>query len=331
MKAGRKRTMNDGTKRRTVGFIGLGLMGGPMAGLLLAAGYPLRIHNRTREKGDALAGRGAAWCETPAGAARGASVVFTMVTNDDALRAVTLGDEGIASGLERGGVHVDCSTISPGLAASLELQHAQGGRTFFHMPVLGGGAQAAEGSLLLFPGGDPGKIREIREFFPVLGKRTWEFPSARHAACTKIACNSFISGLLVTLAQGMVFASRSGIGGSTLLEILDQSALNSVSLQRKGKAMIERDFAPSFFVENLLKDTRLMIDAAGELDMPCPGAKTARALLEEAVELGLGKEDYSAAVKVWEKASPGEAGSTGGGKKRAAGHPLSWTPADRKD
>ena len=286
--------------KRTVGFIGLGLMGTPMAERLLDAGYTLRVHNRSKEKARRLIERGAVWCATPAEAARAASAVFTMLTDDRAVREITLGGNGIGSGLPGGGIHIDCSTVSPGLAESLELFHAQEKRLFYHMPVLGGGAQAADGTLLLFPGGNPDRIGEIEEFFPVLGKRAWQFPNARQAACTKIACNSFISGLLVTLAQGLVFASKSGIGGGRLLEILELSALNSTSLQRKGKAMVDRQFAPSFFVENLLKDSRLMIDAASELGVPCPVSETARTLLEEAVRQGFGKDDYSAAVKVWE-------------------------------
>lgn len=291
---------------RTVGFVGLGMMGAPMAARLMNAGYHLRIFNRTKTKAVRLVERGAAWCKTPAEVALGANCVFTMLTNDDAVSTASLGSEGISSGLARGGIHIDCSTISPDIAAALEQHYAFNRQTFYQMPVLGGPAQAAEGTLLLFLGGDMHRHEEIEEFLPVLGKRVWRFPSARHATCTKLVCNSFISGLLVTLAQGLVFASKSGIGPKTLLEILEQSALNSSSLQRKGMAMIERKFAPSFFLENLLKDTNLMIETAQSLGIPVPMADIARDLLSEAVRLGFAKEDYSAAVKVLERSSGSE-------------------------
>ncbi len=274
-----------------------------MAARLINAGYPLRIHNRTREKVLRLVERGATWCNTPADVARSSSIVFTMVTNNEAVAAITLGDNGLGTTLPPDGIHVDCSTISPNVTAALEQHYTLNRQTFYHMPVLGGPTQAAEGTLLLFPGGDPERIHEIEEFFPLLGSHVWRFPTARQATCTKIVCNSFIAGLLTTLAQGMVFAQKSGVGPKTLLEILERSALNSPSLQRKGKAMHERKFAPSFYLENLLKDTHLMIETAHALGVPTPQSEIARDLLQEAVRQGFGKEDYAAAIKVWERIS----------------------------
>jgi 3-hydroxyisobutyrate dehydrogenase-like beta-hydroxyacid dehydrogenase len=284
-----------------IGFVGLGLMGKPMALRLADAGHTMRVYNRTSRATEDFARRGIKVCRTPVDAARGADLVLTMVTDSEALRQVALGDEGILSGLEEGCVHVDCSTVDPGLTAELQDHYGSLGRFFLHAPVLAGPPQAAEGSLLMFVGGSQQAFLQVREVLAVLSKRQWWFPRAETATRTKIACNSFIAGTFLMLAQGMVFAARAGIGAETLLDILSQSALTSTTLQLKGTKILNRDFSPRFFVDNLLKDTNLMISSCAELGTPNELAVLARKVLEEASRSGWGKEDYCAAVKVWER------------------------------
>jgi len=279
----------------TLGFIGLGLMGAPMATRLVNAGYSVRVFNRTKEKASALIKSGAVWENSPSEVARKAEVVFTMLTNDSALREVTTQ---IQPNIAKNGIHIDCSTVSPELTRTFEAEYTKNEKAFLHSPVLGGIQQAAEGSLLLFVGGMEEAYVKTEPLFKILGEKIWRFQKAETASHIKLVMNSFIAGMVSTLAQGMAYAERAGIGGKTMLEVLSHSKLNSASFQAKGKAMLEKNFTPMFYLENLLKDTGLFRDAASLLHAQTPIADTVKRLLEEAVDKGLGKEDYSAIIKL---------------------------------
>ncbi len=282
----------------TIGFIGLGLMGIPMTARLISSGYAVHVHNRTKEKAGVLLERGAQWMNSPAETAANTDIIFTMVTNDSALREITTG---IQSALRQDGIHIDCSTVSPSLTSSLEAEYLNSGRMFLHSPVLGGVPQAAEGSLLLFVGGDDRAFTLAEPVLKILGTKIWRFPKAEQASNMKLVMNSFIAGMISTLSQAMVFAERTGIGGETLLDVLGHSALNSTMYQTKGRLMLDRNFAARFFIENLLKDTNLFRDAASTLQIPTPVSDTVKKILEEGVAMGLGKEDYSAVIKTFER------------------------------
>jgi 3-hydroxyisobutyrate dehydrogenase len=301
-----------------IGFVGLGLMGRPMAIRLVETGHALRVYNRTPRATEEFARWGITVCRTPADAAREAELVLTMLTNSEALREVTLGDEGILTGLQAGCIHTDCSTVDPELTSGLQDQYRSMGRYFLHAPVLAGPPQAAEGSLLMFVGGPEEAFLRIRDVLATLSKRQWWFPRAETASRTKIACNSFIAGTFLMLAQGMVFADRAGIGAETLLEILSHSALTSTTMQLKGAKILDRDFSPRFFVDNLLKDTNLMVACCQELKTPHDLAVLARTVLEEASRSGWGKEDYCAAVKVLEKSAGLEIQRSAGPSERVS-------------
>ena len=282
----------------TLGFIGLGLMGTPMAKRLAAAGYSVHIYNRTKEKAAPLMVAGAVWNESPAAVAGQSDIVLTMLTNDGALRDVSTQ---IQSSLRPGGIHIDCSTVSPVLTSQLEKEYLSGRRGFLHSPVLGSIPQAADGSLLFFVGGKEEFFLTAEPVLNILGSKIWRFAAAETATHAKITMNSFISGMTATLSQALVFAEKSGVGASTILEILSHSALNSASFQAKGASILERNFNPRFIAENLLKDTNLFLQSAAQLGTPAPIAATAKEILEKTIGLGFGKEDYSALIKTMEK------------------------------
>lgn len=279
----------------TLGFIGLGLMGAPMATRLIEAGYTVRIFNRTQEKCIPLISKGAQSAPSPAGVAEYAEIVFTMLTNDDALRNASVQ---IQSTLRKGGVHVDCSTVSPALTLSLEHAYAESGRYFLHTPVLGSIPQATDGSLLLFVGGSDAAFQKAESVLAVVGKKVWRFPKAEQASSMKLIMNSFIAGMIATLSQALVYADKSGVDGETVLDVLNSSALNTPMYQTKGRSIQDGNFSPRFFLENLLKDTRLFCDAAQTHAVRTPVAEAVKKLLEEGVARGMGKEDYSAIVKI---------------------------------
>ncbi len=285
----------------SVGFVGLGIMGAAMAERLLKQGCDVTVHNRTKEKGTHLIASGAHWSDDPAGTARNALSVHSMVSTPDALRAVALGPRGILAGLAPGGIHVDHSTVSPDVTRQLAKEYAAQGKHFIHAPVLGSVSQAIDGSLLLFVGGEDGPAKDVDPILRMLGSRTWRFPRVEQATTVKLLCNSFIAGMIGTLAQAFVLAKKTDVNPSTLLEIIGQSQLSAPTYQTKGRAIIERNFTPRFFVEHLAKDVGLVLDLAHAQHVPMPVAEAMSALIRQAMNAGLAQEDYSSIIKVLER------------------------------
>ncbi len=289
------------TMREHIGFIGLGLMGSAMAERLLKAGYSISVFNRTKEKATPLLAQGALWCDSPAAAAAGVDVIFSMLSTPAVLKSIALDPEGILSGLPKNGIHIDCSTVSHEVTGLLEREYAQHGCRFLHAPVLGSTVQIADGSLLLFVGGNEEAFHRVESILQTLGKKIWYFPSLEQAAVMKLICNSMIAGLIVSLVQALVIGKKTGINPRTFLEVLSLSQLNAPALQAKGAAIIERNFYPRFFVEHLLKDITLFVETAALLGVPVPVVEEIRKLFIEAKNSGWGQEDYCAVVKVIEQ------------------------------
>ncbi len=283
---------------KRVGFIGLGMMGSAMAERLQDHSYHLVVHTRTRGHAESVLQRGAEWLESPRHVAGSASIVFSMLSTSEVLEEVAVGQSGILAGCSKGSLHVDCSTVSPAVTKHLAERYREKGCHFVHCPVLGSVPQAREGSLLLFAGGPSEALAILEPFLPVLGKRSWKFDSADQASSTKLVCNLFIAGMIVTLGQGLLLAGRSGVDQKTILDILSESALNTPMYQGKGASILAENFTPRFFAEHMLKDVNLMLDAAASVGAVLPAIETARTLYEKAVQLGMGKEDYSVVWKV---------------------------------
>ncbi|MEK6566092.1 MAG: NAD(P)-dependent oxidoreductase [Bacteroidota bacterium] len=287
--------------KTTLGFIGLGLMGTPMARRFLQSGYPLAVFNRTKDKATQLLADGATWFESPTLVAQHSDVVFTMLSNSESLEAIALQSNGILNGLFSGGVHVDSSTVSPETTSKLAKEYTSKGAFFVHAPVLGSIPQATDGSLLLFVGGDERAFRQAEPALKCLGSKIWRFEKVEQATTTKLLCNFFIATMISGLCQALVMAKKGGVRPSVLLEIIGASALNAPMYQTKGASIIERNFKPRFFLEYMLKDVNLLIDAAQSLGVSMPSGEIAQALFSEAMGLGLAKEDYSTVVRVLER------------------------------
>jgi 3-hydroxyisobutyrate dehydrogenase-like beta-hydroxyacid dehydrogenase len=163
--------MNVSTEKemQSVGFVGLGMLGLPMAARLLDADHRLSVYNRTKSKADGFLSRGARWCENPAAAASQSEVIFSMVSTSEVLTEISLGRNGILHGLRCGTVHVDMSTVSPAAVRNLAERYQAGGCSFLQSPVLGSVPQAADGSLLLFAGGEAAGYRRAEPLLKILG------------------------------------------------------------------------------------------------------------------------------------------------------------------
>ena len=283
--------------QKKLGFIGLGMMGLPMARRLSNAGQQFLVYNRTKSKAESLLSAGAQWCETPGVVAASSDLVFSMVTNPDALREITLGPDGIITALKPGAIHVDTSTVSPGITRELAKRHSEQGSFFLHAPVLGSIPQAIDGTLLMFAGGDPDTCLAAEPYLGLLAKQIWKFDSPDQATYMKLICNLFIAGMITTLGQALTFAEKANVDQRTMLDIIGQSQLSSPMYHTKGASIVQNNFAPRFFLEHMLKDINLMLDAARDVHAPLPAIEVAQMLFVEAERAGFGREDYSAVVK----------------------------------
>ncbi len=270
-------------------------MGSPMAMRLIDAGYTVHIFNRTKEKCAPVVHKGAILKSSATDVATTSDIVITMLTDDHAVRSTSTQ---VQSALRKGSLHIDCSTVSPALTSSLEKEYMLSGRNFLHVPVLGSIPQATDGSLMLFVGGSDAAFSNAEPVLKILGKKSWRFPRAEQASSMKLIMNSFITGMIGTLSQAFVFAKQADLQGETILDVLNFSALNSGMYQTKGKSILEENFSPRFFLENLLKDTNLFSDAARSYSIEMPITEAMKSLLQKAVSQGLGKEDYSAIIKI---------------------------------
>jgi 3-hydroxyisobutyrate dehydrogenase-like beta-hydroxyacid dehydrogenase len=289
--------------KEKIGFIGLGLMGSAMATKLLSNGYQLFVFNRTKEKAAILIDKGAQLCASPAEVASQTGIIFSMISTPKVLEEISLGSSSILSTLQKGAIHIDCSTVSPVLTKNLERNYREKNCYFIHSPVLGGVAQINTGSLLLFIGGNLDAIKSVISILNIFSSKYWLFEDIEQATTTKLICNSMLAGMSTLLAQSFVLAEKTGIPSQTLLEIIEQSQLAAPMYKTKGTAMIERNFSPKFYVEHILKDLNLVLDVAKSQNAHFPIGLVAQDLYLKAIEYGFAKEDYSSVLKVFETIS----------------------------
>lgn len=281
----------------TIGFIGLGIIGLPMAERLLEQGVPLVVWNRTPEKAEGLVRRGARRAASAAELAAQADVVITMVTDGPALEKIALGAGGIGASLAASKVHCDMSTIDPGTSRRLAAHYAARGAHFVHAPVLGSKRAAAAGTLLIFAGGPKEALEKCAPAFIALGKKTWQWERAETATGMKLACNLLLAGMMELFAESLVLAGKSGVPVETMLEIFAASALAAPMYQTKGETIAARDFAPNFYLRNMVKDLNLIVGAGREFGLELPGTHAVRDTFAAAAQAGLAEEDYSAVIR----------------------------------
>lgn len=283
---------------KKVGFIGLGIMGEMMAKRLLNNGYQLVVWNRTKEKISKLGTSSVTSAESPAEVARNCEIIISMLADSKALEDVVNGENGILSAIKPGLIHIDMSTVSPATTKKLYDEYKNRSSHFIHAPVLGSKTQAETGTLLIFAGGDREVLTKCEDIFKTLGKKVWYFDSVEKATILKLAMNSMIATMMLALSQAFVLAEKSGLSKETILEVLENSALNSAMYQTKGKSIIDGNYAPNFYVKHILKDINLILESGQELKIPLPVVSAIREIYISAVSKGYENEDYCAVYKV---------------------------------
>lgn len=284
-----------------VGFIGLGLMGRPMARNLLAAGFPLTVHSRTPGPVEDLASAGAATAADPAAVAAASDVIVTMLPDTPDVEAVLFGPRGIAEGAARGSLVIDMSTVDPIATRGWHARLAERGVALVDAPVSGGDVGAREGTLSIMVGGEDGDVARAMPLLRAMGRTIVRVGGPGAGQVTK-ACNQIVvGGTLAAVSEALVFAARAGVDAAKVREALLGGFAGSRILEVHGQRMLERNFVPGFFARLMRKDARMVARAARELGVATPVFDVVGRDLERLVEEHGGEIDYSAYVKLREE------------------------------
>jgi 3-hydroxyisobutyrate dehydrogenase-like beta-hydroxyacid dehydrogenase len=288
----------------SIGFIGLGAMGGRLAGRLLAAGYEVHGHNRTKSKAAELIANGLIWQETPREVASAADVTISMVSDDAALEQICFGSDGILAGLSAGKLYADMSTVSPDASAELAARVSELGAKMLDAPVSGSVPQADSGTLTIMVGGEPGAFAVAEPILAVLGSKVVHVGGNGKGLLLKLAINISLAAQLVAFSEGLVLAERGGIEAKLAAEVMAESPIGSPMLKARVPLILDLPEQAWFDVELLHKDVRLALRAAQQSRTLLPSAHVADAILGTAGLLGYAHRDVAAVHRVLARHAP---------------------------
>ena len=284
-----------------LGFVGLGIMGAPMARALLRAGHETAVWSHTAGKAQQLAKEGAIACDSPADVARRSECVFLCVGDTTMSREVILGANGLAAGASGPLTIVDCSTISPSASREIGAELAKRNIAFLDAPCSGSRAGAEGATLTFMIGGDPAVFERVRPFLEAMGKQLYYCGAAGMGLQAKLSQNMLLGGLLQAFNESFVLAAKAGVSPELLLEIVNNSAARSGMVSAKAPAVFARNFEPNFSAKWLEKDMGLMLESAAEQGVPAPVTALSRELLRGAIAAGYGEDDFCGSIRVLEK------------------------------
>lgn len=289
-----------GEKRPEIGFIGLGIMGRPMARNLLNAGYSLAVYNRSQGAVKELVAEGATRAETPSELAATSDVIITIVTDSPDVEAVVLGENGVVHGARPGSVVVDMTTISPEVTRNVAQTLAQRGVAMLDAPVSGGDKGAIAGTLSIMVGGEAPVFAACRDVFEAMGKNIVHVGPNGMGQTVKL-CNQVIVGInLLAVAESLAFAAKSGADLDKVLEAVTKGAAGSWLLENLGPKMVAGDYAPGFMVKLQQKDLRLALEAGQALSAAMPGTALVHQLFRSVQAMGGDDDGTQALVKTLE-------------------------------
>ena len=266
---------------RSIGFIGLGIMGRAMARRLVDAGHRVAVWNRDPSKAGELEAAGARRAATPREASLGAEVVITMVTDSEAVQSVVLGPDGVLAGAAEGTVVVDMSTIHPSVAREVGRALRAKKVGFLDSPVTGMEFRAREGTLSLLVGGEKEDLEKVRDVLSLLGNRITYFGPQGAGQIAK-SCNQILCAVnMVGIVEALHLGRLNGLDPATLVEALVPGAGGSWALERFGPQIVRRDFQPGGRIALMLKDLGIAEESAAAVGLPLPGAGTAKRYFED--------------------------------------------------
>ena len=288
-------------KEKTLGYIGLGTMGGAMAGHLLAAGYPLVVWNRTPGKAEALLAKGAIWASCPQDLAKQCDVIFINVSDTPDVLEVLNGEKGLTKGLRPGTIVVDNSTISPVASREIYAICAKLGVKSLDAPVSGGDIGARNATLTIMVGGDADVLEEVRPYLEVLGTKITHVGGPGAGQIAKAANQIMVAAQMVAEAELLIFAQKAGADPEKVLEAIKGGAAQCWTLDVKAPKLLVGDRQPGFKAKLQAKDMAIILDTIKAYDMTIPSATLHTELYRYLVMLGGGELDNSAIIMVLER------------------------------
>ncbi|PYV27274.1 MAG: NAD(P)-dependent oxidoreductase [Acidobacteria bacterium] len=286
---------------QSIGFIGLGIMGHPMALNLVKAGYKVTVFNRTRSKAEPLEKSGALVAATPAEAARLADVVMIIVSDTAAVEEVVLGKGGILETLRSGAIVIDSSTISPAFSRKLACHAAGKGASWLDAPVTGSKHGAERGELTFMIGGDRETLDRALPVLQVLGKKHIYCGAHGSGLSAKLAQNAIQATMVEVFCEGFVLATKAGVHPQTMFEIIQSSMARAALTDFKAPFIFKGDFTPYFPLKLMHKDLELAMETAYAQNVPMPAAAAVKEVYGTAKAQGKGDLDYAAVITFLEE------------------------------
>ena len=281
-----------------LGYVGLGVMGGRMAKRLMDAGHTVTGYNRTKSKADWLLEAGMQWADSPRAVAQAADVVFSMVTNTKALRAVTGGPDGILAGLEPGKIYVEMSTVAPAVSQELAAQVAAMGAQMVDAPVSGSVETLEQGKLSIMVGGDPDVFAQIKPVLLDIGPKATHVGANGLAVTMKIATNLSLAVQMLAFSEGVLLAEKSGIEREVAVEVLTNSVIASPMVKYRCPFVLDMPTEAWFNVNMMQKDMDLALELSRQVDVPMPTTAITNEFLTAARGMGLAEYDFAILFEV---------------------------------
>jgi 3-hydroxyisobutyrate dehydrogenase/2-hydroxy-3-oxopropionate reductase len=280
-----------------LGFLGLGIMGKPMATRLLGAGHEVALWSHSKGKAELLGGKA---CATPREVAEQSDCVFLCVGDTAMSHEVIFGKDGLKAGAKKGLVIADCSTISPKESRRMAEELATAGIDFLDAPCTGSKGGAENGTLTFMVGGKKDVFDRVRPLFEPMGKQFYYCGDSGQGLHAKLSQNMILGNLLQAFNESFVLSTKAGVPPELMLEIIENSAAKSGLVSLKAPLVFKRDFDPKFSVKWLEKDMQLMLDSAAELNVPVPLTSLSRQMYRAAIAKGYGEDDICGSIRFME-------------------------------
>ena len=287
-----------GSTIKTIGFIGLGIMGQSMAGHLLAGGFGLNVYNRTKSKADGLVSRGATWFDKPGEVAAHSDLVITIVGFPRDVEEVYFGPQGIIAHAKNA-ILVDMTTSSPSLARDIAQEAAKKGLGALDAPVSGGDVGARDAKLTIMVGGSQEVFDQALPVLRLMGTSIILQGGAGMGQHTKMCNQIVIASNIMGVAEGLAYAKKVGLDPSTVLQSIGGGAASGFQLNVLGTRMIAGDYAPGFYIEHFIKDLTIALAEAKKLDLDLPGLSQAKKLYDQMVAKGLGRDGTQGLLQLY--------------------------------
>ena len=284
-----------------IGFIGVGVMGGPMVLNLMKKGFDVSVYTRTKSKAQAVLDAGAHWCDTVAEAAKGRDVVITIVGYPKDVEEVYFGAGGIIENADAGTVLIDMTTTSPRLSQRIYEEAAKKGLPALDAPVSGGDVGAQKGTLAIMVGGDRAVFDRMQPVFAEMGTNIRYQGAAGNGQHTKMDNQIAISGCIAAVCEAIAYAKKCGLDPQDMFDAISTGAAGSWQMTNNGQKIIDGNFAPGFYVKHFIKDMNIAIDESDAREMGLDVLHLVRDKYVKLAELGGGDDGTQALIKVVEK------------------------------